>query len=347
MTALDDLEKTPWAFDFHMALRWLDRAFPDRPSSGKAGSPGQEPIRIGQDPSLAFAPAAIQAYEAPRDGGPGRLRLAFIGLFGTQGPLPLHYTEHARESLRSAGDRTFAAFVDLFHHRFLMFFHRAWADSQPAVGQDRVAENPFVRYVGSLAGLGFPSMRGRGAIPHHAKIQFVSRLVGNQRNAEGLEAIVHEYFGIPVRLEEFLGEWLEIPTSFRWQLGGARDVSALGDTTVAGARSFQRSQKFRVTLGPLSSRDFQSFLPGTRRLEQLAALVRMYVGDELAWDVRLLHEPEERNQLRLGKGSRIGYNCWLGVDHRAGVGVESLVVPAPTTKAAARPAAAQPAGAAT
>jgi type VI secretion system protein ImpH len=172
-------------------------------------------------------------------------------------------------------------------------------------------------------------MQARDPIPQRAKVQFVSRLVGNVRNREGLEAILREYFCVPVHVEEFVGEWLEIPTEYRWQLGGGRDVSALGETTVAGARSFQRAQKFRVALGPLAPPDFQSFLPGSGRLQALAALVRMYVGDEFAWDVRLRHESEQRQQLRLGRGSRIGYNCWLGAACRAGVGVEDLLVPAP------------------
>jgi type VI secretion system protein ImpH len=329
VTALDDLEKAPWEFDFHLALRRLDSAYPDRPSTGGARSPGEEPVRLGQDPSLAFAPAAIQAFQSPRSGSPGRMRLAFLGLFGTQGPLPLHYTEHARDQLRGAGDRTFAAFVDLFHHRLLAFFQRAWAQSQPAVGQDRPGSNPFVRYLGSLCGFGFESMRERDAIPPHAKIQFIAHLAGAARNAEGLEAILQAYFVVPVQVQEFIGEWLEIPNEYRWQLGRGRALSALGETTVVGARSFQRSQKFRVALGPLSPSEFQSFLPGTSRLQALAALVRMYVGDELGWDVRLRHESERRQQLRLGGGSRLGYNCWLGANYRAGVGIEDLVVAAP------------------
>jgi type VI secretion system protein ImpH len=329
VTPVEELEEAPWAFDFHMALRRLDRSYPDRPSTGSARSPAEEPVRLGQDPSLAFAPAAIQAFEAPRNGGVGRMRVAFLGLFGTQGPLPLHYTEQAQASSRGAGDRTFAAFVDLFHHRLLGFFHRAWTLSQPVVGQDRPETNPFFRYVGSLCGLGFSSMHARDPIEQRAKVQFVSRLAGNPRNAEGLEALLQEYFGVRVCIEEFIGEWLDIPTEYRWRLGYGRELSALGETTVVGARSFQRAQKFRVTLGPLAPHDFQSFLPGTQRLEALAALVRMYVGDELGWDVRLRHQSELRQPMRLGRGSRIGYNSWLGAEYRPGVGIEDLLVPAP------------------
>ena len=149
---------------------------------------------------------------------------------------------------------------------------------------------------------------------------------------DGLEAILRCYFAVPVRVEQFIGEWLEIPSEYRWQLGRGRALSALGETTVVGARSFQRSQKFRVALGPLSPADFQSFLPGTSRQRALAELIRMYVGDELAWDVRLRHESEQRPQLRLGRGSRVSYSAWLGANCRAGIGVEDLVLPAPVAE---------------
>ena len=328
MSAVSELENAPWEFDFHLALRLLDRAYPERPKTGSARAPSEEPVRLGQDPSLAFAPAAIRAFQAPRSDGAGRLSVAFLGLFGTQGPLPLHYTEQARDRLRAAGDRTLAAFMDLLQHRLLAFFQRAWAESQAIVGQDRPAANPFVRYLASLCGFGFEIMRDRGPIPRHAQVQFVALLGGGARNAGGLEQIVRDYFGVPARVEEFIGEWLEIPTEYRWQLGHGRASSALGETTVVGARSFQRSQKFRLTLGPLAPAEYQSFLPGTPRLRALAALVRMYAGDELAWDVRLKHDTEQRQPLRLQRSSKLGYNCWLGANQRAGAGVEDLLLTA-------------------
>lgn len=329
MKALADLEARPWTYDFHSALRAIECAFPDRPAFGHANRPSEEPVRIGQDPSLAFAPAPISSFRSPNGERPGRLRVAFLGLFGPQGPLPLHLTEHAQSRLRGVGDRTFAAFVDLFHHRMLTFFHRAWAASQPTVGQDRPETNPFAQYIGSLCGLGMESLLGRDPLSDHAKLQFVSRLMSPARNAEGLESIIQTYFGLPVKLEEFVGDWLEIPAENRWRLGYSSDVSALGRTSVVGKRVYERAQKFRVVLGPLSRRDFQSMLPGTRRLETLAHLVRAYVGDELAWDVRLVMAPEERRQLALGRGTRLGYDAWLGGNNAAGVGVEDKLIDPP------------------
>ena len=124
-------------------------------------------------------------------------------------------------------------------------------------------------------------------------------------------------------------DWLELPPENRWRLGHSPEVSQLGKTSIVGKRVFQRAHKFRVVLGPLERRDFQSLLPGTERLETLAHLVRAYVGDELAWDVRLVLHPEERRQMALGKGTRLGYDAWLGSNRAAGVGTEELIVEPP------------------
>ena len=86
------------------------------------------------------------------------------------------------------------------------------------------------------------------------------------------------------------------------------------------------TRRARVTCGA----EFQSLLPGSPRLSKLAQLVRAYVGDELNWDALLMLHPEERRQLALGRGNRLGYDAWLGKSDQAGVGTEELVVEPPT-----------------
>ena len=329
MNPLAELETEPWAFDFHAALRRIDCAYPDRPQSGHASRPAEEPIRVGQDPSLSFAPAPIQSFRLPTSERTGRLRVQVFGMFGPQGPLPLHITEHARDRLRGVGDRTFAAFVDMFQHRLFMLFHRAWAASQPTVAQDRPDQNAFSRYIGAVCGLGMQSLLGRDPLPDHVKLQYASLLMHPGRNARGLRAMINTFFGLPTEIEEFAGDWLELPPENRWRLGFSKDVSELGMSSIVGRRVFQRTQKFRVVLGPLERKDFQSLLPGSKRLETLAHLVRTYIGDELTWDVRLVLRPEERRQIALRKGSRLGYDSWLGGNHAAGVGTEELIVEPP------------------
>jgi len=62
--------------------------------------------------------------------------------------------------------------------------------------------------------------------------------------------------------------------------------------------------------------EYDGFLPGGRLLARLADWVRLYVGYELAWDVRLVLKHDAVPLLRLGRGARLGWTTWLGVRKR-------------------------------
>ncbi len=313
---LEELERAPSAFDFHAAMRRLECAFREAPRFGEALHPSDEPVRLEQDPLMGFAFAPLVLFRRTEQ-GVYRLANTILGLFGPYGPLPLHLTEYARERVRNLGDRTFIAFANLFHHRMLALFHRAWAGSQPTVAQDREEQSRFDTYVGSFFGIAHPSLRNRdGAGPDGikdaTKLYYAGRLACPSRNAEGLQDIVEDYFGVRARIDEFVGEWVPVPAEAQWQLGMARDDSTLARSTLLGARAWQCDHKFRLALGPLTARQFRQFLPGRAGLERLRALVKMYIGDELAWDARLVLAPGEREQLCLRGKQQLGWHAVLG-----------------------------------
>jgi type VI secretion system protein ImpH len=306
---LHALQSAPHQFDFFDVLRRFECASPQSGRLGRVARPSDEPIRLGQQPSLEFAPATLASFVPSSGHTPPRLSVHFLGLLGPSGPLPIHLTEYARDRARNAGDFALVRFLDIFHHRILSLFYRAWADAQPSVSLDRPAEDRFAIYLGSLLGLGMSSLRERDGFPDWAKLHFAGRLAAQARNCEGLTAIVGAFFGLPVKTEEFVGEWLTLPEQARWRLGRA---GVLGQSTVAGARTWQRQSKFRIVFGPLNERDFHSLLPGGARLGRLVALVRNYVGNSLDWDVRLHLEARVTSSLRLDRSARLGWTSWLG-----------------------------------
>jgi type VI secretion system protein ImpH len=58
--------------------------------------------------------------------------------------------------------------------------------------------------------------------------------------------------------------------------------------------------------------DYENLLPVGNRIRRLVALVRNVIGDELAWDVRLILKKEEVPTMRLNEGFRLGWTTWLG-----------------------------------
>jgi type VI secretion system protein ImpH len=307
---LDAIQKAPHAFDLFNALRRIECAFPQQARLGQGLRPSHEPLRLGQEASLAFASSSLARCLPARGVQPARLLIHSFGLLGPSGPLPLHLTEFTRDRVRNAGDPTFARFLDIFHHRALSLFYRAWANSQPTVGHDRPTEDRFVRYLGAICGLG---TRPRQTAPNTSLLYFAGRLAAQPRNAEGLLALLHDFLGLPVSIEPFVGEWLPLSSRDRWHLGRTR---GLGQGTVLGARTWQRQHKFRLVVGPLDETSLRSLLPGGSRLAGLQALVKRYVGPAMAWDLRLRLAPQTPRPPSIGQGTRLGWTTWLGTSTR-------------------------------
>ena len=311
---LGSIAEAPWKHDFFQSLRRLECLYSERPRWGAALKPGDEPIRLGQEPAMSFAPASLSSLVRPANSPTPRLEVRFFGLFGPNGPLPLHLTEYARGRLMNAGDPTFARFADIFHHRLLTLFYRAWAQAQPTVSLARPNEDRFGYQLGALFGVGLPSLRNRDALPDFAKLHHAGILSRQVRNADGLAQLVSGTFRIPAQVEQFVGHWMQMEMRDRSRLGGR--AASLGRNALAGQRIWDRQHKFRLHLGPLSIADYAALLPGTAGIERLSACVRNYAGDEYAWDARLTLKRQDVPNLSLGRTGRLGLSGWLGCRRR-------------------------------
>ena len=306
------LAAKPYDFDFFQALRRIECLFPANPRIGQALRPADEPVRLGQEPSLTFAPASLSGFKLPQDAIPARMEVRFMGMLGPNGPLPLHLTEYAHERLIHAGDATLARFLDIFNHRFLTLFYRAWAQAQPTASLDRPQDDRFALYVGATFGLGQSAVRNRDPVADAAKLFHAGLLARQVRNRDGLAAALTGYFRIPVRVEEFVGHRMNLPERDRSRLGIANDGAMLGRGTVLGSQVWDRQHKFRLWLGPLTLQQYLSFLPGGSAIGKLMAWVRQYLCFELDWDARLIIAKEQVPKACLGKFGQLGWTSWLG-----------------------------------
>ncbi|MER8377121.1 type VI secretion system baseplate subunit TssG [Mesorhizobium sp. M0488] len=302
----------PHAYDFFQAMRVVDAICSDRPRLGESSRPGFDRVRIGQQPALAFPTRSIARVAEAGEGHPASISTYAFGLFGPNGPLPLHLTEYALLRQRNAGDNTLVRFADIFHHRLASLFFRAWAESEPTVSHDRPQEDRFALQLGALAGFGMRSFHGRDAMPDLTKFHFTGRLASHARNAEGLVAILNSFFVAPVEIREFIPKWVQLPLGARSLLGRDAGTATLGSTAAVGGRIKVYHHRFRVIIGPLGLAQYERLLPGTSDLRTLAEIIRNYLGDELDWEVNLILRQEEVPRLRLGHSGRLGWTSWIG-----------------------------------
>ena len=315
-------------FDFYHALRQVDAAVPGVAALGRALRPRDEPLRLTQHASLAFAPASLHEYQPGVAAyGYGRLSINNFGMFGPNGPMPQHLTEYVQERILHSKDQTLARFCDIFQHRMILLFYRAWADCQAANSLDHPDRDSFGRYAASLVGLGQSSLRNRDAVPDHLKLHHSGHLSRQTRNVEGLVRPLAALLRIPVALKEYCMQWLQLAVEDQTRLhsvtlaakGSTHRVelgltsARLGQGAIAGQRVPDVQHKFRLLLGAMRFSEFERFLPGGDRFMQVRDWVRNYLGVELAWDARLILVKEEVPATRLGVYGQLGWTSWLGM----------------------------------
>jgi type VI secretion system protein ImpH len=309
---LGPLLAKPERFDLFAALRLIEAAHPDRPKLGEARRARDEPVRLGQPPHLFFPPAPIAGLAAGRNGRPPRLLTYAFGLFGPQGPLPLHVTREAFSRARHRSDPVLVDFCDVFHHRLLALYWRAYAKARPAVEQDRPEVSRFRHRLGAVAGLAGPGFFGRSALPDRFSLFAAGLLALQTRPAEAIARLVALYFRVPATVQEFVGAWLSIPPRARTRLGLlGGSAPRLGHDAVVGTRVYLRHHRFRLVLGPLGLADFLGFLPDGDSRAKLAAMVRRVPGIEMDWDTQLVLRRDEVPATALDGTARLGWTSWL------------------------------------
>jgi type VI secretion system protein ImpH len=273
-----DLLAHPQRYEFFQAvrllLRWLGRQGigPEQALGGV--------IRFRNSVGLGFPPSEIEAIDPGTGDMPAiTITPAMMGLLGTMGALPLHYTERfAAWELRNRDDGP-RAFLDLFSSRQVALFYRAWCKyrvRQPlAAGVDRF--QPLLR----------------------------SRVV----SADLIAGVLGACFGVAVHVEQFTGRWDVLAPDQRTLL--AQGNCVLGAGATAGARLLRPELGIRIRLGPVSAAEFERFLPGQEGSRALADLLGRFAIDVPYRALQVVLRREAVHGVRLGSSARLGLDGFL------------------------------------
>ena len=303
--------ETPWRYGYLSLMRRFGAQYRSQPKIGYAARPQQEPFRLGQSPSLIFAPREIADATRTTE-GKFRIRLLGLGLWGANGPLPTHYTEIALNRRDSNHDTTLVDFVDIFHHRYLTQFYSAWQSAQSAGGGlDRLEAETFSFFTASLSGQNLEEIV-TSPLPSHARLAAAAHLVREARNPDGITSTLSHYFGVPFKLEEYILHWIPVATEERTRLGIPGYASMLGEGALIGEMVPDRQHKFCLTIGPLELQDYLHFLPNGKGLSILIEWLRAFIGYEYVWEIQLQLKPHSAPPAQLGSDQRLGWTTWLG-----------------------------------
>ncbi len=293
---------------------------------GRDSRPGREAVRFVARLGLSFPASSIHDLrgavvdrDLPPPGTP-IMTVAFMGLTGPLGVLPTFYTEKLiEEFLRCRRQKRdsispLAAFLDLFNHRLISLFYRAWDKYHPFSAWDPRAREPLDRAVFSLAGLRMPAHDERGQSTGEALLFYAGLLASRRRHAAGLEDLLNGYFGEPVAVLQFMGRWLALGPGDQSRLGARGVNNRLGVNLSLGSRVWDERGKFRLRVGPLSLARYAEFLPGRPAFRALVKVARLYIGPEYEFDVQIVLRAQEVPLCRLGSGgakAQLRRTSWL------------------------------------
>ncbi|MEY5370962.1 type VI secretion system baseplate subunit TssG, partial [Salmonella enterica subsp. enterica serovar Corvallis] len=114
--------------------------------------PAQETIRFLADASLGFPVSDVSALEQDAS-GLFRMTTTFMGLQGSQSPLPGYYLDHL--AWKSAHEQSpVSDFLDMFSHRLTQFVWHIWRKYRYHVAFRNGGVDAFSQRMYSLVGLG-------------------------------------------------------------------------------------------------------------------------------------------------------------------------------------------------
>lgn len=312
------LSNEPYRFEFFQAVRLLERLFPERAPVGRSSLPVRETVRFRTRVALKFPPSEIHELKKPYEPDPDKeppmeMVVNFMGLTGPQGVLPTQYTELVMDRVRYK-DTALWSFLDLFTHRMISFFYRAWEKYRFPIAFERGAHDQFTEYLFDVIGMGTRGLRPRKLDVQDEALIFYGGLVTQRPHSTvAIELMLSDHFGVPVKIRQFAGQWLKLEPESITYIG--KQNSQLGMNTVVGTRVWDDQSKVRIRFGPLTFNQFKAFLPNGTAYKSAISLTRFMTGLEFDFDMKLILKAREvPSTVLTTKAKRkpmLGWSSWL------------------------------------
>ncbi|MFP8968215.1 type VI secretion system baseplate subunit TssG [Pokkaliibacter sp. CJK22405] len=277
---------------------------------GHDGRPERELVRFSSVQHLGFAGRAIQKID-PVTMEPDKpvkvtMHVTFAGLTGLSATLPQHYTELVMSRVKNR-DHAMKDFLDIFNHRLISLYYRSWEkyriaeQIRPMPGKSehlpaRRKTDAFSHILGAATG----SMQPLSL--YHAGL-----FATLPRSATGLEQMLSSITGVPVRVKQFTGRWLNLASEEQTRLASRQGLEGqftqLGVNASIGSRFWDVNSTVLIEMESRSQSLSRSMMPAGPLNQRLTKLVQEYVGSptRVRWHLRI--PAHHVSMVELGKSS--------------------------------------------
>ncbi|MFT5083368.1 MAG: type VI secretion system protein ImpH [Lentisphaeria bacterium] len=294
----------------------------------KFSPPLKEALRFVSTHSLRFPESEVSSIikkPISKDESRWQIIVNFLGLTGAMGVMPFHYTEMILQQLKLK-DKSLANFLDMFNHRTTSLFFQASTKYRLPIEYERSqlnkqksnGDSQHTKALLSLLGLGTAHLRNRQYFKDESLIYFSGLYSQQVKSASNLSQIINHYFGVPINIEGFIGQWQDLIDDVRARLPDRQNRMGqnvcLGRSTMLGKKGWFAQGKSRIKIGPLNKEQYNKFAPGTDSLKALNEIVKSYIGMEQDYDfVIQVKRADVPNKIKLCKDNppMMAWNTWL------------------------------------
>jgi type VI secretion system protein ImpH len=265
------------------------------------------------------------------DGPSVTLKTTFLGLLGTESPLPELLSE---DVLLADDDGAMQVFFDVFQHRLLSLFYRLWRRYSLVLAFDGDGVDGLSRCLQSFVGVdAFAPNQSAGAAPplFALGLSDLSRCAPTFLDTAALEAILGRLFPeLSARVVHAEPRPLRADPEDLTLLGEAH--STLGVDYAYGDEALDTDGVVRIVVGPVGRAVYEELLPGGARHRVLQPLLDEWLASRAKAELEILVPSGEAPSFTLGAdfGGALGVDTRLAEEDTRLVRVRILLSDDPT-----------------
>lgn len=300
------LKQNPSEFDFYQAVYSLERQFGSEHKRwqgvGRDGFPKKELVRFKSVQHLGFPGQPVTKVESrtaqmenPQHDAVA-MHVSFMGLTGPSGVMPQHYTEMVLQRLKQR-DKTMRDFFDLFNHRLISLYYRAWEKYRFACQYEISApeQDSFSTVLKTLSG-------ARQAL----SLYYAGAFNQHNRSAQQLTQILTELLKTQVALQPLQGRWLTLQKDEQSRLAmrllPQGQHAGLGMSAMLGGRVWDISSAIELVINVPAGRGAQ-LLPGSYQHALISTVLADFLPAALRVRITLVGQRRDFPSAQLGKRS--------------------------------------------
>ena len=291
-------------------------------------------VRFQNSISMSFPPSQIESLsargESPIDSDHAlqaafidkrlktiRITPAYMGFLGVNGVMPNRYTEDVVDQIQLKKHDGTRAFFDIFSNRIMVLHYQAWAKFRVRQRVDAGGNDVLMPIQLAIAGVR-PASRTAAAtatatdeVCDEVPAYYAAILRQRPASARVIAGVLTEYFGVPVEVKQFVGQW-DAPEQAALCLAGKQNAT-IGMGAMLGARCWERHSRVELRIGPLSMVQYEQFLPGTSGCKALKTMLSFFATPALEFQMRLVLRADEVKPVCLGAhtSARLGMGTFL------------------------------------